>query len=610
MLFWIVVVALFTSSTTAEQHPLGLGNDAFGDGAQHRYYKFPHDIKRVAVIGAGPSGLQAASALLDEGLEVRLFERQDQPGGNWYYQDAQPIELSPRKHRSLYKSFNNPTHKIPSVQYYNDGAEGVSNSWRIREHTNPSPIWNNLTTIIPPFMMTLPNTEYPPTVPWRVPQVHIGRHVRQFASAHSLSPNDEQSAHIISYSTRIEHVHKTPSTGKWTLTLRKLEQLRYNRTTGEPLGPGGEVREEWWTEDFDAIVDAAGPFDGPFVPTSIEGLHDWMEDYPHCIWHSRNYRRPDQFQGKNVLIIGGGLSALGISKDLAEGGALVSVSTRDNAMSPVQQGILPLLHKNVTKLPEIHSFFPLEPTPEPSCDELGELRIMLANGTVLSGYDYIVLATGYRTSHPFLSDYHNSTIKGREEPDVQVAPIITDGTHLRSLHWTGHYINDPTLAIARFTPWTIGRYSSLGFARVWSGRARLPSVEQMWAEYPGAGKELLDPVGFGEWCSRLFITWLNTEALEFGGRFVDSLPRHHYDLAYFGAGEWRNDKFINLKFLLSLEDTPQSQWPTRNGREQEEWMSGDLDRLLNLDVTLGAAEWPSEIPMVNDETWREWNLEW
>lgn len=42
-----------------------------------------------------------------------------------------------------------------------------------------------------------------------------------------------------------------------------------------------------------------------------------------------------------------------------------------------------------------------------------------------------------------------STIKGRDEPETKVAPIITDGTHVRSLHWTGHYIADPTLAVAR-----------------------------------------------------------------------------------------------------------------------------------------------------------------
>lgn len=50
---------------------------------------------------------------------------------------------------------------------------------------------------------------------------------------------------------------------------------------------------------------------------------------------------------------------------------------------------------------------------------------------------------------PYAISY--STIVGYETPDTKVAPIITDGTHLRSLHWTGHYIPDPTLAFMNGT---------------------------------------------------------------------------------------------------------------------------------------------------------------
>ena len=36
----------------------------------------------------------------------------------------------------------------------------------------------------------------------------------------------------------------------------------------------------------------------------------------------------------------------------------------------------------------------------------------------------------------------------------------------------------------------MGRYQSLAFAKIWSGKARLPSEENMWAEYPGAKRSL------------------------------------------------------------------------------------------------------------------------
>lgn len=55
------------------------------------YYQLPHAIHRVAVIGAGPTGLQQTAALLDAGFQVRMFERAPKPGGQWLYTDKTPI---------------------------------------------------------------------------------------------------------------------------------------------------------------------------------------------------------------------------------------------------------------------------------------------------------------------------------------------------------------------------------------------------------------------------------------------------------------------------------------------------------------------------------------
>jgi NADPH-dependent 2,4-dienoyl-CoA reductase/sulfur reductase-like enzyme len=60
-----------------------------GDRAD--YYRLPHIIERVAVIGAGPAGLQQTAALLNAGLKVRMFERAPRPGGQWMYTDKTPI---------------------------------------------------------------------------------------------------------------------------------------------------------------------------------------------------------------------------------------------------------------------------------------------------------------------------------------------------------------------------------------------------------------------------------------------------------------------------------------------------------------------------------------
>lgn len=47
-------------------------------------------------------------------------------------------------------------------------------------------------------------------------------------------------------------------------------------------------------------------------------------------------------------------------------------------------------------------------------------------------------------------------------------------------------------------PWGLGGYQSLGVAKVWSGKARLPSTANMWKEYPGAGRELFNLQALGE----------------------------------------------------------------------------------------------------------------
>ena len=60
--------------------------------------------KRVCVIGAGPSGIAAAKALLAEGLDVVVYETSGELGGNWVFREEQG-------HSSVYET----THIISEV---------------------------------------------------------------------------------------------------------------------------------------------------------------------------------------------------------------------------------------------------------------------------------------------------------------------------------------------------------------------------------------------------------------------------------------------------------------------------------------------------------------
>lgn len=85
-----VTLRLSSATVLASQTPLYSSRH---HGASHPedWFDFGNSIRRVAVIGAGPGGLLHASALIEEGFEVRLFERAPKPGGQWLYTDKTPV---------------------------------------------------------------------------------------------------------------------------------------------------------------------------------------------------------------------------------------------------------------------------------------------------------------------------------------------------------------------------------------------------------------------------------------------------------------------------------------------------------------------------------------
>lgn len=86
--------ALALSSISANQTPLYSTQSRGVFQSERDWFDFSGSIRRVAVIGAGPSGLLHASALVAEGFEVRLFERAPRPGGQWLYTDRTPAHAA------------------------------------------------------------------------------------------------------------------------------------------------------------------------------------------------------------------------------------------------------------------------------------------------------------------------------------------------------------------------------------------------------------------------------------------------------------------------------------------------------------------------------------
>ena len=91
-------------------------------------------MKKVAVIGAGPSGITAIKNFADQGFEVTAFERCEGVGGNWRFND-------PSGHSSVFET----THIISSkyTSYYEDYPfpEGTSDYPSHKELLANNSLW-------------------------------------------------------------------------------------------------------------------------------------------------------------------------------------------------------------------------------------------------------------------------------------------------------------------------------------------------------------------------------------------------------------------------------------------------------------------------------------
>ncbi|KAJ7485654.1 FAD/NAD-P-binding domain-containing protein [Mycena latifolia] len=471
---------------------------------------FPHPISRVAVIGAGPAGLQAAAHLIAANLTVRLFERAPSPGGNWFYTEDTPArEAYPGVPLKGTEPFPD---ELPATIYYEEGDDGVRLEDRWKEHWQPRPVWYDLHTNTPAAIHKLPGINYPPNIPWSVSVHDVQRHVRAYASLHGLNSNDESesSAPITSYSTVVEKVQKRNSTA-WTLTLRRLERLHESK----------RIKADLWTEDFDAVVVAAGPCTTPHVP-AIEGIGNWsmaMLDGRYPMQHSQSYRHPERYSGKTVLIVGASVSAADIARNIGPFVRRLIISVRS---SPGRRAygfdILLRFPEKTELIPEISSFDSLD-----GFDQgIKNGKIRLANGTVLEGVDEVGSLFSFSLAQ------------------LSFLPLATARTP-SSL--TSH-------------PWTIGRYPSYGLAKVWTGTARLPSRKQMWQDHQ-AGK-----YKFGIIIDFLpQEAWLNSESLELGGPLVEPLPVEAREIfTYFVNAHWGHNVLSHDDYTR-FDNLPASEWP-------------------------------------------------
>ncbi|KAJ6014895.1 hypothetical protein N7540_009486 [Penicillium herquei] len=386
-------------------------------------------VKSVAIIGAGASGAITASALAAEEYfdRIRVFERRETAGGTWIYDSdpGRPFNLSPGK---LPPDVDAPS-EIPS-------SLPISTPHSEKERYEKTPIYESLTTNVPDIAMSyfdLPFA-YGPFVPHWVPKQYIENYFSNHRTDRYLITN-----------TTVEDVVKLDegnldSSPGWRLTLR-----RFNAVT---------LLDEWWQEEFDAVVFANGHYSVPYVP-HVTGLEEYMTKYPGRVMHSKQFRSAPDFKQKRVIIIGNSSSGQDLTTAIVKEAALPLWQSR---RSPGRwDGDNP--PPGVEWKPIIEEYLP-------SGD------IIFVDGSVIKSdeVDKVIYCTGYKPSFPFWNAQRN----GGRIYDYGESRLV--GTYLHTF-----FQDYPTLAIIglpRVLTFRSMEYQAIAAARVWSGRSSLPSIKE------------------------------------------------------------------------------------------------------------------------------------
>uniref|UniRef100_A0A8C0LU09 Flavin-containing monooxygenase n=1 Tax=Canis lupus familiaris TaxID=9615 RepID=A0A8C0LU09_CANLF len=336
--------------------------------------------RRVAVIGAGVSGLSSIKCCLDEDLEPTCFERSNDIGGLWKFTETSKDGMT-----RVYKSL--VTNVCKEMSCYSDF----------------------------PFQEDYPNF---------MNQGKFWYYLQEFAEHFDLLK-------YIRFRTTVCSVTKRPDfseTGQWDVVTET------------------EGKQEHAV--FDAVMVCTGHFLNPHLPLeSFPGIHNFTGQ----ILHSQEYRSPEGFQGKRVLVIGLGNTGGDVAVELSRTAAQVLLSTRTGAWVICRSSewgypynmvvtrrclnfiaqVLPSCVLNWIQEKKMNKRFNHEHyglsitkgarkiivndelptcilcgtvTMKTSVKEFTETSAVFEDGTVEENIDTVIFATGYTFSFPFLEE--------------------------------------------------------------------------------------------------------------------------------------------------------------------------------------------------------------
>ena len=173
-------------------------------------------------------------------------------------------------------------------------ADGIGGQWNTRSHC--SGVWPSMVTNTSRLLTCFSDLAPEPGTPIFPSNREILSYLYRYAQTFDLLSH-------IRCSTRVQLIQRNQNGSGWEI----------RSTEGEEA-----------SEVFPYVIVASGRFNRPAVP-SLPGLESFCGSVG--VLHSFQYKDPESFRGKRVLVVGCAISALEIASDLAMLGAERVVST-------------------------------------------------------------------------------------------------------------------------------------------------------------------------------------------------------------------------------------------------------------------------------------------
>lgn len=188
---------------------------------------------------------------------------------------------------------------------------------------------------------------------------------------------------------------------------------------------------------FDAIMICNGHYFDPYMP-SIRGI----DTFPGTVIHSHSYRKPEDFSGKTVLILGAGASGTDIGLDLTNHVTRIYLSHNNERLTSV-------LPSNMIEVMGV--------------ERIEGEKIFLKDQSFVTA-DVFMFCTGYRYNFPFLDESC-----GIKVDDNYVTPLYK---HLINIdHPTMCIVGIPTIVV----PFPMFHAQVQYFLAMLENRASLPA---------------------------------------------------------------------------------------------------------------------------------------